>query len=116
MANNEEAKAKAEAEAKAKAEAEAKAKAEAEAKAKAEAEAKAKAKAEAEAKAEEYEEIFIPKTSKDDDAQFISVNGKRILVKKGMPVKVPKAHAEVWKNSQKQTAKNDEYIAENSSN
>ncbi|MBR3975292.1 MAG: hypothetical protein IKJ88_05465 [Clostridia bacterium] len=67
-------------------------------------------------KKEEYEEIFIPKTSKNDDAQFISVNGKRILVKKGIPVKVPKAHAEVWKNSQKQTAKNDVFIAENSTN
>lgn len=63
---------------------------------------------------EEYEEIFIPKTSKNDDSQFISVNGRRILVKKGIPVKVPKAHAEVWKNSQKQTAKNDDFIAENS--
>ena len=99
----------AEAEAKAKAEAEAKAKAEAEAKAKAEAEAKAKAEAEA------YEEVFVPKTSKDDDSLFVSVNGKRILIKKGIRVKVPKAHAEVIRNSFEQSAKNDEFIAANTS-
>ena len=77
----------------------------AEAKANAEAEAKAKAEAEA------YEEVFIPKTSKDDDSLFVSVNGKRILIKKGVPVKVPKAHAEVIRNSLEQSAKNDEFIA-----
>ena len=95
------------------AEAEAKAKAEAEAKAKAEAEAKAKAEAEAKEKAEAYEEIFVPKTSKDDDSLFVSVNGNRILIKKGVPVKVPKAHAEVIRRSFEQTAKNDEFIAAN---
>ena len=87
---------------------EAKAKAEAEAKAKAEAEAKAKAEAEA------YEEIFVPKTSKNDDSLFVAVNGKRILIRKGELVKVPKAHAAVIKNSFKQTAKNEEFIAANS--
>ena len=91
MANNEEAKAKAEAEAKAKAE------------------AKATAKAEAEA----YEEVFVPKASKHDDSLFVSVNGKRILIKKGVSVKVPKAHAEVIRNSFAQTLLNDEFIAAN---
>lgn len=70
----------------------------------------AKAKAEAEA----YEEVFVPKSSKNDDSLFVSVNGKRILIKKGEYVMVPKAHAEVIKNSLKQTAKNDEFIAANS--
>ena len=71
--------------------------------------AEAKAKAEAEA----YEEVYVPKTSKDDDSLFVSVNGKRILVKKGIHVKVPKAHAEVIRNSFEQSAKNDEFIAAN---
>ncbi len=60
-----------------------------------------------------YEEVFIPKNSRDDDSLFISVNGKRILVQKGVSVKIPKAHAEVYKNSLSQTAKNDEFIAAN---
>ncbi len=82
------------------------------AKAKAEAEAKAKAEAEAKVEAEDYEEVFIPKMSRNDDSQFVSVNGKRILVKKGEYVKVPKAHAEVIRASFLQTAKNDKYIVE----
>ena len=73
----------------------------------------AEEKAKAEAEADKYDEIFIPKSHKGDDSLFISVNGKRILVKKGVPVKVPKAHAEVYKNSLAQTAKNDEFIAAN---
>ena len=85
--------------------------AEAEAKAKAEAEAKAKAEAEAEA----YEEVYVPKTSKDDNSLFVSVNGRRILIKKGIRVNVPKAHAEVIRNSFEQSAKNDEFIAANAS-
>ena len=60
-----------------------------------------------------YKEVFIPKNSRDDDSLFISVNGKRILVQKGVSVKIPKAHAEVYKNSLSQTAKNDEFIAAN---
>lgn len=60
-----------------------------------------------------YEEVFVPKNSRDDDSLFISVNGKRILVQKGVSVKIPKAHAEVYKNSLAQTAKNDEFIAAN---
>lgn len=60
-----------------------------------------------------YKEVFIPKNSRDDDSLFISVNGKRILVQKGVSVKIPKAHAEVYKNSLAQTAKNDEFIAAN---
>lgn len=80
-----------------------------EAKAKAKAEAEAKAKAEAEA----YEEVFVPKASKNDDSLFVSVNGKRILIKKGVAVKVPKAHAEVIRNSFAQTVLNDEFIIAN---
>lgn len=66
-----------------------------------------------EVKKEEYEEVFLPKNGKGDDSLFVSVNGKRILIKKGVLVKVPKAHAEVIRNSLRQTAKNDEFIAKN---
>lgn len=69
------------------------------------------AKAKAEAAAEETEEVFIPRIGKDDDALFVSVNGRRILIKKGVKVNVPKAHAEVIKHSFEQTRKNEEYIA-----
>ena len=71
------------------------------------------AKAKAEAEAEAYEEVFVPKASKHDDSLFVSVNGKRILIKKGVSVRVPKAHAEVIRNSLAQTALNDEFIVAN---
>ena len=27
--------------------------------------------------------VFIPKTDKNDDAQFVAVNGRRMLIRKG---------------------------------
>ena len=45
--------------------------------------------------------VFIPKTSKHDDAQFVAVNGQRILVRKGEAVTLPKRFAEVILNSEK---------------
>ena len=55
---------------------------------------------------EETETVFIPRESKHDDAQYIAVNGRRMLVKKGEPVALPKPFAEVVKASfaAKQTA------------
>ncbi len=47
----------------------------------------------------ETETVFIPKLSKNDDALFVAVNGKRILIKKGEPVSVPVEFAEVIRNS-----------------
>lgn len=51
-------------------------------------------------KTDEFETVFLPKMDKNDDAQYVAVNGRRILVRKGEPVNVPKAHAEVIRNSQ----------------
>lgn len=48
---------------------------------------------------EANETVFIPKHDRHDDSLFVAVNGKRILVKKGEPVSLPKAFAEVIKNS-----------------
>ena len=50
--------------------------------------------------AEVLEEVFIPKSNKHDDAQYVAVNGRRILVKKGEVVKLPAAFAEVIRNSE----------------
>lgn len=48
----------------------------------------------------ETETVFIPKSSKHDDAQFVSVNGQRILVRKGEAVTLPVKYAEVIKNAE----------------
>ena len=48
---------------------------------------------------EETETVFIPKESKHDDALYIAVNGRRMLVKKGEPVNLPRPFAEVVKAS-----------------
>ncbi|MBQ9946656.1 MAG: hypothetical protein IJO68_09055 [Clostridia bacterium] len=45
--------------------------------------------------------VFIPKTNKNDDALFVAVNGKRILVRKGENVNLPLQFAEVVENSLK---------------
>lgn len=44
---------------------------------------------------EETETLVIPKESKHDDALYIAVNGRRMLVRKGEPVTLPKPFAEV---------------------
>lgn len=56
------------------------------------------------------ETVFIPKEAKGDDSLYVAVNGKRILVKKGETVSLPKEFAEVIKNSQKQKIAADAYI------
>ncbi len=43
--------------------------------------------------------VFIPKTYKNDDAVYVSVNGKAVLVKKGETVELPVCFAEVIENS-----------------
>ena len=45
--------------------------------------------------------VFIPKLSRNDDALFVAVNGRRILVKKGEAVELPAHFAEVINNSVK---------------
>ena len=59
---------------------------------------------------EVLEEVFIPKTSKHDDAQYVAVNGRRILVKKGETVKLPAAFAEVIRNSEAAAAHAESFI------
>ncbi len=61
-------------------------------------------------KAEETETVFIPKESKHDDALYIAVNGRRMLVKKGEAVALPKAFAEVVKASFAAKAQAERYI------
>ena len=56
------------------------------------------------------ETVFIPKEAKGDDSLFVAVNGRRILVKKGESVSLPKEFAEVVKNSQKQKAAAEAFI------
>ncbi len=56
------------------------------------------------------ETVFVPKTSKYDDALYVAVNGRRILVKKGEPVQLPAMFAEVVKNSFAAAEKADAYI------
>ncbi|MBE6812167.1 MAG: hypothetical protein E7523_04720 [Ruminococcaceae bacterium] len=43
--------------------------------------------------------VFIPRTDKNDDAQFVAVNGRRMLIRKGETVDVPPAFAEVIAHS-----------------
>lgn len=43
--------------------------------------------------------VFIPKESKHDDALYVAVNGKRMLIKKGETVMLPAPFAEVIANS-----------------
>lgn len=56
------------------------------------------------------ETVFIPKTSKYDEALYVAVNGRRILVKKGESVQLPAMFAEVVKNSFAAAEKADAYI------
>ncbi len=59
---------------------------------------------------EVLEEVFIPKTSKHDDAQYVAVNGRRLLVKKGETVRLPAAFAEVIRNSEAAAARAESFI------
>ena len=43
--------------------------------------------------------VFIPKTDKNDEALFVAVNGRRMLIRKGETVEVPCAFAEVIAHS-----------------
>ncbi len=54
--------------------------------------------------------VFIPKLSKNDDSLFVAVNGKRMLIKKGETVNVPREFYEVIENSRKQTLDAEQFI------
>ena len=55
--------------------------------------------------------VFVPRTTKDEPDLFVSVNGRRYLVKKGESVNVPPEVAEVIENSRKAEIFADNYIA-----
>ena len=57
--------------------------------------------------------VFIPKEGRNDTERYVAVNGKRILVRCGEAVSVPKQFAEVIEHSLRMSAASDEYIAEN---
>jgi len=61
-------------------------------------------------KAEDTESVFIPKENKHDDALYVAVNGRRMLVKKGENVTLPKSFAEVIKASFAAKNSADSYI------
>ena len=61
----------------------------------------------------DLEPVYIPKESRNDDSLYVAVNGRRMLVKKGVQVMLPKMFAEVIKNSQKQDAAAQKYIEDN---
>lgn len=56
------------------------------------------------------EVIIIPKRSKGDNERYIACNGRRVLIKTGVPVEVSKEIAEVWHNSVKQREDAEEKI------
>lgn len=56
------------------------------------------------------ETVFIPKLVRNDDALFVAVNGKRILVRKGENVELPEAFCEVIRNSEAARAEAQSYI------
>lgn len=57
--------------------------------------------------------VFIPKQSRNDNERYVAVNGRRILVRCGEAVSVPKEFAAVIDHSNKMSARSDAYISEN---
>ena len=57
--------------------------------------------------------VFIPKLHKNDDSLFVAVNGKRMLIRKGETVQVPREYYEVIENSRKQSLEAEQYILSN---
>ncbi len=57
--------------------------------------------------------VFIPKLNKNDDALFVAVNGKRMLIKKGETVQVPREFYEVIENSRRQSLEAEQFILSN---
>lgn len=57
--------------------------------------------------------VFIPKLHKNDDALFVAVNGKRLLIRKGETVMVPREFYEVIENSRRQALQSEEFILSN---
>ena len=58
-------------------------------------------------------EITIPKESRDDTEQYFSDGKRNMLIKKGIPVKVPRSIAEIFYQSQEQKRSAEEFISKN---
>lgn len=56
------------------------------------------------------EKVFIAKTGKHDDAQYVAVNGKRMLVRKGEETALPSEFAEVIRTAQRARREADRFI------
>lgn len=55
--------------------------------------------------------VYIPARSREQgEGQFVGINGRRVMIRKGEIVNVDPAVAEVIYNSQRQEKKNDEFI------
>ena len=59
---------------------------------------------------DETRTVFIPKEYKGDDALFVAVNGRRLLVKKGETVSLPLPFAEVIRESEEMKKAAQDYI------
>lgn len=57
--------------------------------------------------------VYLTKESRNDDGQFVGVNGKRYLVKKGQSVEVPIEVAEVIEAAEQRKILNAKFIEEN---
>ena len=57
--------------------------------------------------------VFIPKLHKNDDSLFVAVNGKRMLIRKGETVNVPREFYEVIENSRKGASEAEKFILSN---
>lgn len=58
----------------------------------------------------EMEPVYIPKENPKDDAQFVSINGRRWLIQKGKTVMVPHEVAVVLRNANIMNEKAQAYI------
>ena len=57
--------------------------------------------------------VYIPKTGPGDDARYVAVNGKRILVQTGKTVYLEPKYAEVILNGMDADEKARQYIEDN---
>lgn len=56
-----------------------------------------------EPKTPKYESLLVPlDPNGGEESTFLCVNGKNLLVRRGEPVEVPAAFAEVYRNAQQQ--------------
>lgn len=64
---------------------------------------------------EEKVAVIIPKDpdNRKNDSLFVSVNGRKMVIKRGVRVMIPKPHAAVIRGMEQQRIAADRYIEEN---